>query len=151
LDHPVPGPISRPRPNRGRRIPRFLRVLGPGLITGAADDDPSGVSTYSTAGAAFGYAFLWTAPFTLPLMIGVQLMCARIGMVSGRGLAGVLRAYYPPPLLWICCTLLLLANIVNIGADLAAMAAVIEMVSGIRSQLWAPAIAFLIAGLLVFV
>jgi NRAMP (natural resistance-associated macrophage protein)-like metal ion transporter len=133
-----------------KKKPRFLKVLGPGLITGAADDDPSGVSTYTTAGAAFGYALLWTAPFTLPLMIAVQLMCARIGMVAGQGLAGVLRANYPRWALWLCCSLLLIANTVNIGADLAAMAAVMEMLTGINLRIWVPVVALLILALLIF-
>ena len=133
-----------------RRLPGVLRVLGPGLITGAADDDPSGVSTYTTAGASFGYGLLWTAPFSLPLMIAVQLMCARIGMVSGRGLAGVIRTYYPRWLLWSSCSVLVVANTVNIGADLAAMAAVSELITGTRSVLWAPGFAVLILALLVY-
>jgi NRAMP (natural resistance-associated macrophage protein)-like metal ion transporter len=129
---------------------RLLKVLGPGLITGAADDDPSGVSTYSTAGAAFGYALLWTAPFALPLMIAVQLMCARIGMVAGRGLAGVLRASYPRWALWLCCALLLVANTVNIGADLAAMAAVLELLTGLTTRAGVPLFGLIILALLVF-
>src|SRR5688572_14114979 len=128
----------RLKPHKRRRLPGVLRVLGPGLITGAADDDPSGVSTYTTAGASFGYGLLWTAPFSLPLMIAVQLMCARIGMVSGRGLAGVIRTYYPRWLLWSTCSVLVVANTVNIGADLAAMAAVSELITGMKSGLWAP-------------
>lgn len=147
------GSAPAPHENRGgekRRVPRFLRLLGPGLITGAADDDPSGVSTYSTAGAAFGYALLWTAPFSLPLMITVQLMCARIGMVTGQGLAGVLRDHYPRWVLWLSCTLLLVANTINIGADLGAMAAVIGMLSGIRTLVLVPLIALLILLLLIY-
>ena len=123
-DTPPPGPPVENGDGlapRGRRLPAGIRVLGPGLITGAADDDPSGISTYSMAGAAFGYALLWTALFTLPLMAAVQLMCARIGMVTGEGLAGVLRRYYPRWLLLSACALLLAANTVNIGADLGAM------------------------------
>ena len=127
---------SRPK----RRTPALLRVLGPGLITGAADDDPSGVSTYSTAGAAFGFSLLWTTLWTLPLMVAVQLMCARIGMVTGRGLAGVLREHYPRWLLWLSCGLLLVANTVNIGADLGAMAAVVEMLVGVPAPLVVPVI-----------
>src|ERR1700726_1757930 len=84
----------------------FFADLGPGLITGAADDDPSGISTYSVAGATFGYGPLWTALFTFPLMVSVQLMCARLGMVTGRGLAGVIRTRYSRPVLWGACTLL---------------------------------------------
>src|SRR5512142_1151538 len=78
----------------------FFSGLGPGLITGAADDDPSGISTYSVTGAAFGYAPLWTAWFSFPLMAAVQIMCARLGMVTGRGLAAVVRRRYPPWVLW---------------------------------------------------
>src|SRR5436853_2726284 len=81
-------------------LSRFLNRLGPGLITGASDDDPSGIGTYTQAGAALGYATLWTAVVTLPLMIVVQHICAKIGMVSGRGLAGVLKRYYPRWLLF---------------------------------------------------
>src|SRR5207237_7139874 len=101
-----------------RRVRKFFAELGPGLITGAADDDPSGISTYSVTGAAFGYAPLWTALFSFPLMAAVQLMCARLGMVSGRGLASVVRNRYPRWVLWSSCLLLVVANIVNIGADL---------------------------------
>ena len=105
-----------------RRVRQFFAELGPGLITGAADDDPSGISTYSVTGAAFGYAPLWTALFSFPLMAAVQIMCARLGMVTGRGLAGVLRREYPRWVLWGACSLLIVANVVNIGADLGGMA-----------------------------
>jgi NRAMP (natural resistance-associated macrophage protein)-like metal ion transporter len=132
---------------RGKRPPslrRFFGGLGPGLITGAADDDPSGISTYSVAGAAFGYTPLWTAVFCFPLMTAVQLMCARLGMVTGEGLAGVIRRYYPRWVLWTACTLLVVANTVNIGADLGGMGKVTEMVTGIRSLYWTPIYALLI-------
>src|SRR6266581_7058151 len=108
---------------------RFFRRLGPGLITGAADDDPSGISTYSVAGASFGYAPLWTALFSFPLMSAVQVMCARLGMVTGRGLAGVVRRRYARWVLWGTCSLLVLANVINIGADLGGMAQATEMVT----------------------
>src|SRR5437667_7151569 len=88
-----------------RRVRRFFSELGPGLITGAADDDPSGISTYSVTGASFGYAPLWTALFSFPLMASVQLMCARLGMVTGLGLAGVIRRRYPTLVLWGACSL----------------------------------------------
>lgn len=120
---------------RKRLVRKFFRGLGPGLITGAADDDPSGISTYSTAGAAYGFGMLWTALFSLPLMSAVQLMCARIGLVSGRGLAAVLRNYYSRRVLWFACTLLLVANTVNIAADLGGMAAAMELLTGWPS-LW---------------
>jgi len=131
-----------------RGVRRFFAELGPGLITGAADDDPSGISTYSVAGASFGYAPLWTALFSFPLMTAVQLMCARLGMVTGRGLAGVLRRNYPPWVLWGACSLLIVANVVNIGADLGGMAEATEMVTGINSLVWTPVYAVLITSLL---
>src|SRR4029078_6250148 len=93
------------------------RELGPGLITGAADDDPSGIASYSQAGAAFGYATLWIALGTLPLMAAVQLMCARIGIVARSGLASVLREHYPRWLLWLGCTMVLVGNTVKIAAE----------------------------------
>lgn len=108
-------------------IKRLLDRLGPGLITGASDDDPSGIGTYSQAGAALGYATLWTAVVTLPLMIVVQHICAKIGMVSGRGLAGVLHRYYSKKLLYPVVLGLVIANTVNAGADIAAIAAAINM------------------------
>ena len=85
------------------KLRNFFRELGPGLITGAADDDPSGISTYSVTGAQFGYGQLWTALFSFPLMAAVQLMCARLGMVTGQGLAGVVRRRYSAPILWGAC------------------------------------------------
>ena len=100
----------------------FWTKLGPGLITGAADDDPSGIATYSQTGAQFGFALLWLASFTFPLMAAVQEMCARIGMVTGRGLAGNIRLHYSKKVLYLCTGLLFLANVFNIGADLGAMA-----------------------------
>jgi len=124
--------------------------LGPGLITGAADDDPSGISTYSVTGAAFGYAPLWTALFSFPLMTAVQLMCARLGMVTGQGLAGVIRSRYPKWVLWGACALLVTANTVNIGADLGGMGKVTEMVTGVSSFLWTPVYAVVIASFLIW-
>ena len=109
---------------------RFFANLGPGLITGAADDDPSGISTYSVAGAAFGYVPLWTALFSFPLMTAVQLMCARLGLVTGLGLAGVIRRRYSRWVLWGACALLIVANVINIAADLGGMAEATAMVTG---------------------
>ena len=123
------------------RFRRFFSNLGPGLITGAADDDPSGISTYSVTGAAFGYAPLWTAVFSFPLMASVQTMCARLGMVTGLGLASVIRLHYPRWILWGACGLLVIANIVNIAADLGGMAAVTELLTGVNSLYWTPAYA----------
>lgn len=141
-------PKPRVRPERHGALQQFFRDLGPGLITGAADDDPSGISTYSVAGAAFGYTGLWTAVFSFPLMAAVQLMCARLGMVTGRGLAAVIRTRYPRPVLWFACALLIVANIFNIGADLGGMADAVQMVIGIPAYFGTPFFAFLIIGLL---
>src|SRR5579859_5280234 len=112
----------------------FFADLGPGLITGAADDDPSGISTYSVAGAAFGYLPLWTALVSFPLMAAVQLLCARLGMVTGLGLAGVIRRRYSAPVLWGTCTLLIVANVINVAADLGGMAEATTMVSGVPTS-----------------
>jgi NRAMP (natural resistance-associated macrophage protein)-like metal ion transporter len=131
-----------------RRVRQFFAELGPGLITGAADDDPSGISTYSVAGAAFGYAPLWTALLSFPLMAAVQLMCARLGMVSGRGLASVIRRRYSRWVLWGACALLVVANVINIGADLGGMAAVSEMVTGVHAVFWTALYAGFIVSLL---
>jgi len=116
----------------------FFSNLGPGLITGAADDDPSGISTYSVAGAAFGYLPLWTALVSFPLMTAVQLMCARLGLVTGLGLAGVIRRHYPRWVLWGACALLIVANVINIAADLGGMAAATRMVTGAPVALMVP-------------
>ncbi len=104
-------------------ILRFLLLLGPGLITGASDDDPSGIGTYSQAGASLGYATLWMAWVTFPLMAAVQYICAKVGLVTGRGLAGVLREHYPKLLLYPVVFLLLAANTINAGVDIGAIAA----------------------------
>lgn len=132
------------------RVRRFLANLGPGLITGAADDDPSGISTYSVTGASFGYVPLWMAIFSFPLMVAVQLMCARLGLVTGRGLAGVVRIHYSRWVLWGACALLIVANVFNIGADLAGMAEATEMMTGIKAYYWTPVYALLIISLLFF-
>src|SRR5450755_3578017 len=132
----------------------FLRksfaILGPGLITGAADDDPSGISTYSVSGAAYGYATLWIALLTFPLMAAVQLMCARLGMVTGRGLAAAVRLHYPRWVLWGSCSILVVANVINIGADLGGMAEASQLITGIRALIWIPVYAMLIIGLLIW-
>lgn len=117
-------------------VRRFFSALGPGLITGAADDDPSGVATYSVAGAQLGTSLLWTAALTWPLMATVQMMCARIGMVTGQGLAGALRKKLPRSLLILFSILLLVANTINIAADLAGMADAAEMLTDVNSHLF---------------
>ena len=118
-------------PPKSQPPKNFFDSLGPGLITGAADDDPSGISTYSVAGATFGYATLWTALITFPLMTAVQLMCARLGLVTGRGLAHGIRLRYPCWILWGACALLAIANITNLGADLGGMAEVTATMLGV--------------------
>ncbi|MEX2008107.1 MAG: Nramp family divalent metal transporter [Candidatus Spechtbacterales bacterium] len=106
-----------------RRIRRTVKELGPGFVTGASDDDPAGIATYSQTGAQFGYQQVWAAPFSFPFMTVVQEMSGRIGIVTGRGLASVMRTHYPQPILWGGVATLLVANIINIGANLGAMAA----------------------------
>lgn len=131
-------------------VRRFFSKLGPGLITGAADDDPSGIATYSVTGATFGYGPLWTALFSFPLMVAVQLMCARLGMVTGRGLAAVIRHRYPRWVLWAACSVLIVANVFNIGADLGGMGEATQMITGISPFLWTPMWAVVIVLLLFF-
>lgn len=106
---------------------RYWHILGPGLTTGASDDDPSGIATYSQAGAQYGFGLLWLSVFTFPLMSFVQEMCARIGLVTGRGLAGNIRLHFPRHLLLMCALLLFSANAFNIGADLGAMAKAVQL------------------------
>ena len=120
----------RPKDAASGRGESFLEKLGPGLITGAADDDPSGIAAYSQAGAQFGYSLLWTLFFTYPLMVGIQVVSARIGRVSGYGLAGNIRRHYSPAMLYGLIGLLLLANTINIGADIGAMADALALVIG---------------------
>lgn len=122
-----------------------LARVGPGLITGAADDDPSGIATYSQAGAQFGLNMLWTMPLAFPLMAGVQSMCARIGRVTGKGLAANIKATFPPAVLYGVVLLLLVANTLNIAADVAAMGEVAELVSGVNRHLMT---AFFVVGTL---
>ena len=114
---------------------KFSR-LGPGFITGAADDDPSGIATYSIAGAQFGYKLNWLSLFLTPLMISIQEMCGRIGMVSGMGLAGAIKKYYSKKLLYFAITLLFIANTINIGANLGIMAASLQMIAGLPFIFW---------------
>ena len=124
----------------GTSKPRLLGILGPGLITGASDDDPSGIATYSQAGAQVGFALLWLMPFTYPLMAVTQEISARLGRTTGRGLAGNIRRQYPPWVAQGCIGLLLLANVINLGADLGSMGAVAQMLAG--GPRWPYVIAF---------
>jgi NRAMP (natural resistance-associated macrophage protein)-like metal ion transporter len=131
----VPSPKAKQRPDpkveeleRTRNpVLKVVKSLGPGFITGASDDDPSGIGTYASAGASFGYGLLWTALVTFPLQATVQFICAKIGLVTGRGLAGVIRQHYPRWVLYPAVIALVVANTVNVGADLGAVAAAINM------------------------
>src|SRR4051794_5865810 len=120
-------PHGRHRRVRQGILHRWFGQLGPGIITGASDDDPSGIAPYSAAGAQTGYRFLWTALLTLPMMAAVQDMCGRIGLVSGHGLAGVLRRRFPRPVVLGAVALLFVANTFNVGSDIAAIAASINL------------------------
>jgi NRAMP (natural resistance-associated macrophage protein)-like metal ion transporter len=132
---------------KGNRIRRFISMLGPGLITGASDDDPSGIGTYSMAGAAFGFGTLWTAPLTLPLMAAVQYTCAKIGMVSGCGLTSILRKHYSPAIVYPAVIGLVVANVINAGADIAAIASAINLLIPISTSILVVVIAAAILGL----
>lgn len=129
----------------------FWKKLGPGLITGAADDDPSGIATYSQAGAGFGYAMLWTAFLTFPLMVGIQMVSARIGRVTGHGLAANIRQHYSPTLLYVLVGLLLIANTINIAADIGAMAAALKLLIGGPAHWYAIAFAMVSLVLQIFI
>src|SRR5260370_1482813 len=118
---PSSDPIKQPD------VPKLADIMGPGLITGASDDDPSGIATYSQAGAQFGYSLGWTLLLTYPLMCAIQMISAKIGRVTGRGLAGNMRRHYPAPLLYLLVGLLVVANTINLGADLGAMAAALHL------------------------
>jgi len=118
------------------KVKKFFSRFGPGFITGAADDDPSGVATYSIAGAQYGYQMNWLTIFLVPAMVAIQEMCGRIGMVSGRGLAGVIKKYHSKRLLVLAVSLLAIANTINIGADLGIIAASIQMVFGFYFYYW---------------
>src|ERR1039458_3615077 len=119
----------------GRLKEHPLSRVGPGLITGVADDDPSGIATYSQAGAQFGLNMLWTMPLAFPLMAAIQYMCASIGRVTGKGLAANIKATFPPAVLQGVVLLLLIANTLNIAADVAAMGEVAELVTGFNRHL----------------
>ena len=132
-------------------LKKLLKKIGPGFVTGAADDDPSGIATYSQTGSIFGFSQLWLALFTFPFMVVIQQMCGRIGMVTGKGLAGVIRTHYPKPVLYIAVSLLVVTNTINIGADLGAMASSAQMLLGLSSVFWLLLITAVIITLEVFV
>jgi NRAMP (natural resistance-associated macrophage protein)-like metal ion transporter len=110
--------------SKSNKLTRFWKLLGPGLVTGASDDDPSGIATYSQAGAAFGLSTLWTAILAFPLMAAIQKMCAKIGLVTKQGLTGTLKKHYPKPILYVMLVFSFPAIVLNIGADIAGMGAV---------------------------
>lgn len=134
-----------------KKFLKFIKKLGPGFITGASDDDPSGIGAYSQTGAQFGYSQLWTALFTFPFMTVVQEMCGRIGIVTGKGLAGVIKHHYSKSVLYISVFILLIANTVNIGADLGAMASSLKLVFGLPFSVWLLLITAVCLGLQIFV
>ena len=138
------------QPREQERVP-LLKRLGPGLITGAADDDPSGIATYSQAGAQYGFGLLWSVLLTTPLMIGIQIVSARIGRVTGHGLAANIRDHYPPWLLHGIVGMLLFANTVNIAADLSAMGNALQLVAGGASEIYIVFFALLSLVLQIFV
>lgn len=118
------------------KIKTFLKKLGPGIITGASDDDPSGIATYSQTGAMFGYNQLWLSPISCIFAAAIQEMCGRIGLVTGKGLTGVMRENYPKWVSYLAISLLFIANTINIGADLGAMAASAQMIFGLPFIYW---------------
>lgn len=134
-----------------RSTTSLWKKLGPGLITGAADDDPSGIATYSQVGAGFGYGILWTVVFTLPLMVGIQVISARIGRVTGDGLSATIRKHYPPWLLYGLVGLLLVANTINLAADIGAMGAALKLLIGGPAPWYAVGFALLSLVLQIFV
>jgi NRAMP (natural resistance-associated macrophage protein)-like metal ion transporter len=127
-----------------------VKQLGPGLITGAADDDPSGIATYSQAGAQFGYSMLWTVLFTYPLMVGIQMVSARLGCITGRGLAANVKTVFPRPVLYGIVGLLLVANTINIAADIAAMGEALRLLLGGSAHLYSVGFGVLCLALQVF-
>ena len=137
--------VSPIEPRRRTLLARFVSALGPGLITGAADDDPSGIATYSAAGALLGTTQLWIALVTWPLMAAVQMTCARVAMATGKGLAGALRKKLPRSVVMAAAFALFIANTFNIAADLAGMADAAEMLSGMNSRLFVVVFALLIS------
>ena len=139
------------RPKGDSWIRKALKILGPGLVTGAADDDPSGIATYSSVGAQYGYSMLWTMIFIYPFMAGIQEISARLGRITGRGIAGNLRRFYPRWALYSVVGLLLLANIINIGADIGAMGAAVNLLIGGPSLLYCVVFAVVSVLLQVFI
>src|ERR1700730_17686465 len=133
-----------------KRVRDWARQLGPGLITGAADDDPSGIATYSQAGAQFAFHTLWAIVFTYPLMVGIQLVSARIGRVTGHGLASNIGRHFPRPVLYGTELPVVIANTINIAADIAAMGDAVQLLIGGPPQVYSVTIGVICLGLQVF-
>ena len=134
-----------------KRLKKLLKIIGPGFVTGAADDDPSGISTYSQTGAIFGFSQLWISLYSFPFMVLIQEMCGRIGLVTGKGLAGVIKTHYSKPILYVATSMLVITNTVNIGADLGAMATSAKMLVGLPTIFWLCLITLVILFLEIFV
>ncbi|MEO8862053.1 MAG: divalent metal cation transporter [Ginsengibacter sp.] len=127
--------VTKPKRKKSK-LKKILSILGPGITTGAADDDPSGIATYSQTGAQFGYGQLWTALYMLPFMIGVQEACARIGMVTGKGITAIVKEHYNSKVVYVVVSLVVIANIINIGADIGAMAAAAKLIIPFPFVVW---------------
>ncbi|HEX9016621.1 MAG TPA: divalent metal cation transporter [Chloroflexota bacterium] len=155
-EHPEPEPVAlegareSELANEPSRLRRALKVLGPGLITGASDDDPSGIGTYSAAGASLGFATLWTVVITFPLMAAVQFICAKVGLASGMGLAAVLRRYYPRYVLYPALIGLMVANTINAGADIGAIAAALNLLVPIPVVALVLPVTLVVVGLMIW-
>jgi NRAMP (natural resistance-associated macrophage protein)-like metal ion transporter len=148
--HPLATRIARHWSPRGTPRRGFLAFLGPGLITGASDDDPSGIATYSQVGAQFGYGMAWVMLFSYPLMAAIQEISARIGRVTGQGIASNIRTHYPAWLLRVIVGMLLGANIINLGADLGAMGEALRLLVGGPAHLYVVLFAVVCAALEIF-
>ena len=133
------------------KLKKVLRIFGPGFVTGAADDDPSGIGTYSIGGARYGLLLAWLIPFQLPLMYVIQETCARIGLVTGKGLAANMKKFFPKPILYSAILILVFANIINIGANISVMGAALGRIFGVNIHFWAIFITILIVLLQIFV
>ena len=134
-----------------RKIKKTIRLIGPGFVTGSADDDPSGIGTYSIAGAKFGLLMLWLVPFLLPLMFVIQEMCARIGLVTGKGLTANMKKFFSKPVLYSAIFILVVANVINIGADISIMASSLKLVFGFNVNFWAIFVFILIVLMEIFI
>ncbi len=142
--------MNTPR-NKSSRLLKFWKLLGPGLVTGASDDDPSGIATYSQAGAAYGLSTLWTSILAFPLMAAIQQMCARIGLVTSQGLTGTLKKHYPKPILYLMVLFSFPAIVMNIGADIAGMGAVGNMLfPQINETYFSVVFTLLLLGLIIY-